>query len=799
MFITRIFKILFILLFPTIIFAVDSITEKTKEMLKYSGYYDFYWDDKSGNIYLEIENLEQEFLFVSSLSQGLGSNDIGLDRGKLNREHVVYFHRSGPKILLIEPNYYYRAISKDKSEQKAVKESFAKSTLWGFKVEAESDNKILIDVTPFLLSDAQNISRTIKNLGQGNFSLNESRSAVNLERTKNFPKNSEFDASLTFIGNDPGNFVRSVTPTSEAITLYQHFSFIELPDANFKMRKNDPRAGFFGISYQDYATPIQEPLLKQFISRHRLQKKFPDQAKSSATEPIIYYVDNGAPEPIRSALIEGASWWNEAFEEAGFKDAFRVEVLPADADPMDVRYNVIQWVHRSTRGWSYGGGIIDPRTGEIIKGHVSLGSLRVRQDFLIAVGLLAPYKDGKTVPPEMQKMALARLRQLSAHEVGHTLGLTHNFAASYNNRASVMDYPHPLIKITKDDKLDLSNAYATGIGSWDKVAISYGYSEFSSEEQEEKGLQKIITDYITDGQKYISDSDARPKGGAHPYAHLWENGNNPVDELNHVLKVRQIALNNFSENIIRKGQPYANIESALVPIYLMHRYAVEAASKLIGGMDYSYAVRGDKQIITKPIDPKLQRKAFETILKTLSPDHLVLNKSLINILPPHPPGFGWNRESFGSRTGVTFDPLSAAESAINISLDQLFHHQRLARLLQNNTDSQSVNKLYKKLFKSVFDRGFYDNYKQQIQELLQSSVISHLFLLIKNEQSAEYVKSWAFEKLKDLQDEGNDFLDYKIKKFLANPDQFKLSKPAKTPPGSPIGDRSQNHLNCSFR
>jgi uncharacterized protein DUF4953/uncharacterized protein DUF5117/uncharacterized protein DUF5118 len=794
----RIIKLFFILLLPATLLALPSLGEKTKGMTKYSGYFDFYWDNQSGKIYLEIENLDQEFLFVNSLSQGLGSNDIGLDRGKLNSEYVVYFHRSGAKVLLIEPNYYYRAISTNSNEQRAVEESFAKSTHWGFKIEAESGNKILIDITPFILSDAQNISRTLKKRKQGKFSLNESRSAINLSRTKNFPQNSEFDAALTFTGNDPGKFVQSVTPTAGALTIYQHFSFIKLPDTNFKMRKNDPRSGIFGISYQDYATPISEPLVKQFISRHRLQKRFPGQKLSPTIEPIIYYVDNGAPEPIRSALIEGASWWNGAFEAAGFKDAFQVEVLPDSADPMDVRYNVIQWVHRSTRGWSYGGGVIDPRTGEIIKGHVSLGSLRVRQDFLIAVGLLAPYKDGKTVAPEMQEMALARLRQLSAHEVGHTLGLMHNFAASYNNRASVMDYPHPLIKIKKQNQLDLSEAYATGIGSWDKTAITYGYSEFNSAKEERAGLQKIITDYIAAGQKYITDADARPKGGAHPYAHLWENGNNPVEELDHILAVRKIALNNFSENMIRNGQPCADIENTLVPIYLMHRYAVEAASKIIGGIDYSYAVRGDGQVATRPLDKRFQRKAFGEILKTLSPGQLVLNNSLLKILPPHPPGHGRTRESFPSRTGLTFDPLSAAESAINISLDQLFHYERIARLLQNKSGNNFINSLYDDFAKQVFDEDYSDNYRTQIQGLVQASAIDHLIRLIKNDQSAEYVKSWAFEKLDDWKSEGTDFLEFKVERFLKNPGEFKISDPIKTPPGSPIGNDGLLNFNCSF-
>ena len=437
---------------PLNIFALGSIEDKTKAMKKYPGYFNYYWDESTGNIYLEITQFKNEFLFVNYISQGLGSNDIGFDRGRLGREGVVFFDHIGPKILLVQPNYNFRAISEDQNEQKAINESFAKSTLWGFTIEAESNGKVLIDLTPFILSDNQFLSKYLKDIKQGNFQIDPSRSAINLQRSKNFPQNSEFDATLTFAGDDPGNYIQEVSPTAESFTIYQHLSFIKLPDDNYKKRVNDPRSGFFGISYQDYATPIDEPLVKRFIARHRLEKQFLQQEKSPVKEPIIYYVDNGAPEPIRSALIEGASWWKKAFEAAGFENAYDVKVLPDGIDPMDVRYNVIQWVHRATRGWSYGGAIIDPRSGEILKGHVSLGSLRVRQDFLIAEGLLAPY-GSDSVNTKMQEMALARLRQLSAHEVGHTLGLMHNFAASYNNRASVMDYPHPLVKINSDNSL----------------------------------------------------------------------------------------------------------------------------------------------------------------------------------------------------------------------------------------------------------------------------------------------------------------------------------------------------------
>ncbi|MCK5210931.1 MAG: DUF5117 domain-containing protein, partial [Cyclobacteriaceae bacterium] len=376
----------------------------------------------------------------------------------------------GPKVLLVQPNYSFRAITDNLDEKRAVEEAFAQSVLWGFEVIAEEASRVLVDASDFYLRDAHDVVGTLKRTEQGEYTLDPSRSAFYLPRTKNFTQNSEVEVILTFTGKSPGSFVWQVVPTPQAITVRQHHSFIQLPDNNYEPREFDPRAGLNGIRYMDFATPINEPILKRFIARHRLKKQDPNAEISEPVKPIIYYVDPGTPEPIRSALTEGAEWWNQAFESAGYKNAFQVKLLPEGADLMDIRYNVIQWVHRSTRGWSYGSTVMDPRTGEIIKGHISLGSLRVRQDFLIAEGLLAPYETGTEVSPEMQEMALARLRQLSAHEVGHTLGLAHNFAASVSNRASVMDYPHPFVKINEDGSFDLSGAYDNGIGEWDRVA-----------------------------------------------------------------------------------------------------------------------------------------------------------------------------------------------------------------------------------------------------------------------------------------------------------------------------------------
>ncbi|PYT44449.1 MAG: peptidase [Acidobacteria bacterium] len=753
-----------------------TIAEKTAGAQKLPGYFNLYWDAKLGKLWLEIDTWSSEFLYQSGLPAGIGSNDIGLDRGQLGATRIVRFERSGPKVLLIQENLEYRAVSNDPDERRAVRDSFAESALWGFKVEAEEKDHALVDATEFFLRDAHGIPAALRRTKQGAYHLDAARCAIYLPQTKNFPLNTEVESTLTFAGEEPGRWVRDVTPSPESITVREHHSFVQLPPPGYKPRAYDPRGSFFGIGYMDYATPISEPIVKRFIARHRLEKKDPKAAVSEAVRPIVYYLDRGAPEPIRSALLEGARWWNQAFEAAGYKNAFRVEMLPEGADLMDLRYNVIQWVHRATRGWSYGAAVIDPRTGEIIKGHVTLGSLRVRQDFLIAEALLAPYEKGKPVSPKMQEMALARLRQLAAHEVGHTLGLMHNYSASTVNRASVMDYPPPYVKLSADGVPDLSAAYATGIGDWDKVSIAFGYQDFAPGANEQAALNKILLEAYGRGLRYLTDQDAR---GA--------------------------ALKRFGENNIREGATLATLEDVLVPVYMLHRYQVEAASKLVGGMDYTFALRGDGQAPTQIVGPAEQRRALAAVLATLKPEALALPEPLLKMIPPRPPEYERGREHFKIRTGPAFDALVPAEAAAQNTLQFLFNPERAARLVEfhaRNGENPGLEEIIDAVLAATWKSPRGSGYPAEIARTVDRVALYDLMTLSASEHASDQVRAIAALKLqelrewlaasqsaaKDAEERAHLFAAMsQIVQFQKDPKQVSVAPPAEPPDGPPIG------------
>jgi hypothetical protein len=775
-----------------------------KDLKMFNGFFNFHYSESEGEIYLEVDQLDTEFLYAHFLATGMGSNDIGLDRGKIGDGVIVKFIKSGNKILLIQPNQDFRAITNNELEKKSIKQAFAESVLFGFPIKEIIEDTYIIDLTPFLMQDAHRVANRLKKAKEGVYKLDKTRNVLWMENTKAFPKNVIFESLLTFVGEPTGKNINPVTPDETAISVIQHYSFVALPDDKYSPRVFETRCGSFPMEYMDYATPIWEPIKKRFIYRHRLEKKNPDLAISEAVEPIIYYLDSGTPEPIRSALLEGASWWNQAFEAIGYKNGFQVKMLPEDADPLDLRYNLIQWVHRSTRGWSYGSTISDPRTGEIIKGHVSLGSLRIRQDFLIAQALMnQPFAERDDNYEPMLSMALARIRQLAAHEVGHTLGFAHNFAASPTNRSSVMDYPHPTLTL-KNGEIDFSNAYDTGIGDWDKVTVAYSYSNVPKGMEEKKYLRGILSNAFIDGFQYISDTDARPQGSAHGKAHLWDNGENASEELESVLAIRNQAIENFSIDNIRNDEPYTVLEDVFVPLYFYHRYQTEAAIKNIGGLNYNYAVKGSDGVVVEVISKKEQEQALKSVLKTISVQTLLIPEAKLKLFPPRAMAYQRTRESFKSNTNVAFDALGAVATASDMTLRLLLNSERANRLVEQHAISEKnlgLDGVLNPLIDHCFKIKMNTSYEEEVSNTIQYRLLQNLFNLISSTKSIAQVKAIANKNLDDLTSLLNDDngifnmqLLREINEYRKYPEKFKTFKTPKIPDGSPIGS-----FQCSIK
>ncbi len=798
--------------------AMTTIAIKTAGMRRMDGFVPLDWDAKTGRIYLEVRHLGEDLLLTHSLPHGVGSNDLGLDRGQIeplsggvSPSRVVRFERSGPKVLLLQPNLMFRSSAKDEAEQRSVRESFAESVVWGFKVEAEdADGGVLLDATDWVLHDVHGVDEVLRGAEQGAYKVDTSRSTVEIGESGAFPKNSAIGVLLTLTTDDAdkARFVRDVTPDPRAVTVHERVGFVELPamDGTFKSRRFDPRSGYFNVGYRDYAVPLGGDLDQRLIERHRLVKKDANcRARCVAVNPIQYYVDRGAPEPVRSALVEGARWWDGAFEAAGWAPGtFKVDVLPENADPMDVRYNMIQWVHRYTRGWSYGESVIDPRTGEVLKGNVTLGSLRGRQDYLIAEALLSPYKDGKTPQPDpMLAMVLQRIRQLAAHETGHTLGLAHNYVASSTSQSdSVMDYPHPLVRLGKDGRVELSHAYAVGIGAWDKVAIDYGYRDFAAGVDEGNALREILTSAERKGEYFITDEDARPVGSAHPRAHLWDNGPDAAAELDRVLEVRAAALKQFGDNAMKTGEPLSEMERTLAPLYLFHRYQTEAATKEIGGLVYRYNVRGGAEPLPEIVPGAEQRKALQAVLRTLSAETLTLPEELLRQMPPVAFGYPRTRESLPGKTGLTFDPVGAAEAAADLTLRVLFNGERAARLVQYHAREASVpglGEVVDAALKAAAARPQGTGLDVEVARAVEARTLEALLTLAADATSANEVRTAVRGRLAEWAEVASTpsspeeraqhvALVARVQAYLRGDAQFAAAPVVEAPPGMPIGD-----------
>lgn len=655
-------------------------------------------DKAGGRILLTLpapatDGTSARMLYTTALRTGLGSAPTFLDRGRVSPARVLAFRPIGRKVALQFENPRFRAAG-----TRADRGDFGISTVWmGDIVERLPGGALVIDIAPFLAQDTLGIAKSLNQesgsfvageaQGAGKaFRLDDRRSAADPGSIKIFPDNIEVDAIQTFTSEKPGDEVENIVPDPHNVSFTVHHSFVRLPAPGFVSRPFDPRIGGFSTQVVDFAAPLGTDAVRDLANRFRLEKVDPGAARSRVKKPIVFYLDRDTPEPIRGALLKGINWWGRAFDDAGYIDAFRGELLPEGADPMDVRYNIVNWVDRATRGWSYGQEIVDPRTGEIVKGMVVLGSLRARQDIQIFEGLVGAASMGSGGPNDPIRVALARLSQLGAHEVGHSLGFAHNFAASTQDRASVMDYPAPRIGLV-DGKPDLSDAYGTCVGRWDMATVQWLYGDDAQADAHAVAA-------VSAGLRYVPDENARAPDTAQPWGALWDDGDDPIAELNRLMQVRRVAVDRFGLANLSAGEPVANLRRRFVPVWLLHRYQVAAAAKSVGGVDFSFAVSGGGHEAAPPVSAERQRAALSALLATLASDQLRVPASLPPLLSAARNGSDnrqYDIELFATAGGPVFDPLVAADVAAEVTLNTLLAPSRLQRVaIQHAADPDAL-------------------------------------------------------------------------------------------------------------
>lgn len=739
-------------LFAALLLQTSALAQNGLE--RKDGFIPLLWDAAQAKLYFEIPEFDKDILYFASIAKGSGSGSVGFEWAGGGEGGVIQFHRAGAKVFVVEKNLRFRAGSGGPGLEQGIDESFPDSIIASLPVTKTEGSKVVVDATPLVVRDSVGFGAGRGRGGRPAFDpaggdgsaavwqFDPNRSAIFLPRTKAFPKNTEVEVTVTYEAQSGG---ARTAPESRILTGRLHYSFVE-PPTGYTPRAADPRIGVGSIRFFDYSRPSSVSNGVEWVRRHRLEKKDPSLALSEPKQPIVYYLDSAIPEPTRSAMKDGFLWWNKAFEAAGFKNALQIRDLPPGMDPMDVRYNQIYWVNRDERGYSTGGGLTDPRTGEILAARVRLESDRVHtasrywQAYEPPAGgasgsahedeFFAPLPPYST-PETEQQLVLLREALLTAHEAGHSLGFGHNWNSSMNDRASVMEYPSPRIKLV-NGRIDLTDAYQKQIGAYDTVMVRYAYTVFPAD-KEKAGLEGVIQDMRKQGLLFTPSTD--------PRWNRYDDLADPAEYLRQAIAQRKVLMAGYGPSILQPGEPYGNLRGIrLWMAYLHHRWAIDSGVRYIGGMYHNIAVKGDSIPPTEIVPAAKQREILGLLLDALSPENLAIPEMLLASLTVEPTGEGGpvrrsqgpDLEHFEMSTGYAFDQLSAARTTAGLVLEQLLEPEKAARLISfadRQTGALTLPEVIDAVAKKVWSEAAKSGVDRSLQRQTQRVFVDALMML----------------------------------------------------------------------
>lgn len=715
-------------------------------------------------------------LIHSTILGGVGLSSVGVDRGAVGPSLLCRIDAAGTSAAVTAVSTAFGSMDLDGPGPRAARDSFAEAVISHCATDGGE-----CDLSAVATFDFLNVARMLSNAKGQVFHIDDGRSRVT--RVVRYPDCLRIDAVLTFCPRDTvpepaaqtghSPVARRPTPLGfpaplDAVSIRQQVVIRRLPEPGYRPVPFDPTVGETShFATHDFDRLLERDSFVPLASRFRLDP--------GGGREIVFYLDPAIPNPLRDAIREGAGWWRAAFLRAGFGPCFRVADLPDDVDIEDPRINLVLWVHRGDRGWSFGSTQIDPRTGEILRGLVVLGSQRVEEVRAIAEGVLCPYATDRV--EDVFDVVLARMRQLAVHEVGHALGLAHNFASHLHSELSVMDYPGPRFVVDEAGRIDHTRAYSSGLGPWDFRQIAALYTDGWREERPgEAGGDDTL---------YITDADSRVDDAANGESGTWITRGQPFDEMRRVLAVRSRALELFSEGVAAPGSDSGEIVRRFMLVYLMHRYQVIALAKVIGGSRRRYA-RVEREGFAgreSVLDPAMQRQALHDLGPLFEPAFLRVPPRLVNLLVAPSGGLDRRSDDFFSRTRGTFDIVSAMAAGADLVAAQVLAPTRLNRVHAQSSAAQGIDlsEVVKATVGFATER-LVDDARDPGDEIVGWTLLRRFGTTLGSAELHEHVRIALVEQSQDLISDRRPVVAQRLRALLDD-----ASKRADTLPVIPLG------------